>query len=190
MKKLRASIADRREADALNRDWDTYVRSVGHPPADTSAALRHLHCLDDAPLPDSVFLARTWQQLRARMPASDASPDPLRRADVLARGLRRRTHGGNRRSPSMRVVVAALGLAVLVVTLFVGRLVPAGGETTLVASALASAAPAVGSPAHRIATRQPLIVDAAPKAPSSRADPARATTVLSTHTATPGTPSR
>ena len=190
MDRLRASIAERRDADALNSEWDSYVRSVGRPTTGTSATLSRLHRLDDAPLPDSVFLSRTWQQVRDLVPTSDASPRTLRRSNVIAHRFRRYTFGRNRRSPSIRVTFATLGLAALLLTLFMGRAVPAGDTTPLVAPALASAAPAVGSPAQRIATRQPTTIAAALNPSAASARPVRAATGPSAHMATHGTPSR
>lgn len=194
MKKPRASIADRVEADALNREWDAYVRSVGRPPiglmTGTSAAMRDLHRLDDAPAPDPGFLSMTWQQLRERVPVSDAPPDHPFRANVLPRCLRWRTFGGNRRSPSVRVAVAALGVAFFALTLFAGRLLPAGGDAPLVASALASERPAAGSFGDRNATSPPHTVVPSLRASSPRAHPASPPTGVPARTATPTTPTR
>ena len=178
MKRLRAAIADRHDAERLNREWDAYVRSVGRA---SGAGLRPgadvpmLHLLDAAPEPDSAFLSATWQRLQAQSAGAGAplAVDPESRDAGWLRLLRK--HGRNRPSPSLRLAVAAFGVLVIALSFVSGQLLPARGEVPLVASALASAQPTVASTPHRVATSQPFTVV-----------PTRSATILApTQTATP-----
>lgn len=117
---------ERDRADELNRWWDALVlggavdpderppvASAGADPA-LAVALRRLHALDDAPLPESAFGARLWQGLVAPVPAREEPASSLveasnRRVAPPLRVVHPLGGGALGRMAAAAIVLAVLG---------------------------------------------------------------------------------
>ena len=73
---------DRAAMDALNSYWDEVVAGTPAQPhalnGGLGAAVRQLHAMDDAPMPDTAFTERLWHELmqsapRPHVPCGDSA---------------------------------------------------------------------------------------------------------------------
>jgi hypothetical protein len=154
---------ERNEAERLNRLWDAALGLDPPVPADgladLSEAISALHAADDAPEPETAFVARLRREVLA-----GGEPTPIRtRASAQSLGLVWPAPAVLPRRSVVRLAVAAIAATLLVAALSGGgRWLSGTGPAPLVASAMASTEPAgatATATATGLAIRQDLLLE-------------------------------